>query len=63
MPAKNYNVLVFVFFGRTNGYHLLDVINVRKLVVKSKITSCALDPMPTKLVKQYIAELLLLIHT
>ena len=32
--------------------------DVRKLVMKSKPTSCALGPMPTKLVKQYIAELL-----
>ena len=38
--------------------------DVRKLVMKSKTTSCALDPMPTKLVNQYIAELLpLLMHT
>ena len=32
--------------------------DVRKLVVKSKTTSCALDPMPTKLVKEYMEELL-----
>jgi len=33
--------------------------DVRKLVMKSKPTNCAIDPpMPTKLVKQYIAELL-----
>ena len=32
--------------------------DVRKLVMKSKTTSCALDPMPTKLVKEYMEELL-----
>jgi hypothetical protein len=33
------------------------------LVIKSKTTTCALDPLPTKLVKQYIPELLpLLMH-
>ena len=32
--------------------------DVRKLVMKSKTTSCAFDPIPTKLIKQYIAELL-----
>ena len=31
--------------------------DVRKLVMKSKTTSCALDHMPAKLIKQYIAEL------
>ena len=37
--------------------------DVHKLVMKSKTTSCALDHMPTKLVQQYIAELLpLLTH-
>ena len=37
--------------------------DMRKLVMKSKTTSCALDPLPTKLVKQYIPELLpLLMH-
>ena len=57
MPThKMYNVPVFFC-------HLLDVINVRKLFMKSKTTSCTLEPMPTKLVKQYIAELLpLLMH-
>ena len=37
--------------------------DVRKLVMKSKSTSCALDRMQTKLIKQYITELLpLLMH-
>ena len=32
--------------------------DVRKLVMKSETTSCALDSMPTKLVKEYMEELL-----
>ena len=47
-------------------YHTFAVVSeddVQKLVMKSKTTSCALDHMPTKLVQQYIAELLpLLTH-
>ena len=30
----------------------------RKLVMKSKTTSCALDPMPANLFKEYMEELL-----
>ena len=37
--------------------------DVRKLVMKSKTTSCALDPMPTNLVKEYMEELLPLFIT
>ena len=37
--------------------------DVRKLVMKSKATSCDLDPMPTKLVKEYMEELLPLFTT
>ena len=37
--------------------------DVRKLVIKSKTTNCVFDPMPTKLVKECIEELLpLLTH-
>ena len=39
-------------------FALVSEDDVRKLVMKSKTTSCALDPMPTKLVKEYMEELL-----
>ena len=39
-------------------FAVVSVDDVRKLVMKSKATSCALDPMPTKLVKEYMEELL-----
>ena len=45
-------------------FALVSEDNVLKLVIKSKTTSCALDPMPTKLVNEYIEKLLpLLTHT
>ena len=44
-------------------FAVVSEVDVRKLVMKLKTTICALDPMPTKLVKLYIAELLpLLTH-
>ena len=44
-------------------FALVSEDDVRKLVIKSKTTSCALDSMPTELVKECIEELLpLLTH-
>ena len=44
-------------------FSLLSENDVRKLVSNSKIASCALDPLPTALVKEYIDDLLpLLTH-
>ena len=44
-------------------FALVSEDDVCKLVIKSKTTSCALDPMPTKLIKECIEELLpLLMH-
>ena len=44
-------------------FALVSEDDVHKLVIKSQTTSCVLDPMPTKLVKEYIVELLpLLTH-
>ena len=34
-------------------FAVVSVDDVRKLVMKSKTASCALDPMPTKLVRVY----------
>ena len=48
---------------RLNKFVSLSEIDVRKLITKSKTTSCAYDPLPTRLIKDYINEMLpLLTH-
>ena len=48
---------------KLDTFALVSADDVRKLVMKSKTTSCALDPTTTKLVKEYSEELhTILIH-
>ena len=50
-------------YDKLDTFALVSADDVRKLVMKSKTTSCALDPTSTKLVKEYSEELLpLLTH-
>ena len=48
---------------RLNKFVSLSKEDVRKLITKSKTTSCAYDPLPTRIIKDYINEMLpLLTH-
>ena len=48
---------------RLNKFVSLSEEDVRKLITKSKTTSCAYDPLPTRIIKEYINEMLpLLTH-
>ena len=48
---------------RLNKFVSLSKEDVRKLITKCKTTSCAYDPLPTRLIKDFINEMLpLLTH-